>query len=99
MAMAGGLKSPEPATEEVQELLNGIKTEVEEKVGSKFDVYAAKLYSTQVVNGVNYFVKVYIGNDKYIHVRFHQALPMAGSVVTLTAVQVDKAEADPLIYF
>ncbi|XP_070568095.1 cystatin-A-like isoform X3 [Ptychodera flava] len=89
---------PQPATEEVQELLNGIQSEVEESVGSEFDVYVAKLYITHVVSGVDYFVKGYIGNDKYIHVRFHKGFEMAGSMVTLTTVQEGKKEDDDLIY-
>ncbi|XP_070568093.1 cystatin-A-like isoform X1 [Ptychodera flava] len=89
----------QPATEEVQELLNKIQSEVEESVGLEFDVYVAKLYITQVVNRINYFVKVYIGNDEYIHVKFHKGFQMTDSMVTLIAVQDNKRKDDELIYF
>lgn len=35
-----------------------VKGEVEKKLGKQFDTFKATLFSTQVVSGVNYFVKV-----------------------------------------
>ncbi|XP_070568101.1 cystatin-B-like [Ptychodera flava] len=96
MAMVGGMKAPEPATAEVQELLDGIRKEVEEKAGSSFAAYEAKLYATQLVNGVNYFVKVHVGDEKFVHIRFHKAF---SGTVTLSNIQHSKVEADPLSYF
>ncbi|XP_002733811.1 cystatin-B-like isoform X2 [Saccoglossus kowalevskii] len=98
MAMCGGMKQVEQATPEVQQLIETVKVKVEEKAGKKLEVYEAKLFATQLVNGINYFVKVHIGNGEYIHVRAHKAFNQE-KTVSFHSIQDKKQEADELAYF
>ena len=43
-----------------------VKLKVEEAVGRTLDTYTATVYSTQLVNGTNYFVKVNAYSDSSI---------------------------------
>ncbi|KAM4044343.1 cystatin-B-like isoform 2-T2 [Anomaloglossus baeobatrachus] len=87
MPLCGGLGSIKEATAEVQELCNQVKTEVEEKHGKTYPTYVATEYKTQVVAGTNYFVKVRVGDEEYIHLRMYKNLPHAGQKLSLTASQ------------
>ncbi|XP_077864526.1 cystatin-B-like isoform X1 [Saccoglossus kowalevskii] len=90
-----GIKQCTSATNATSQL---VKVKVEEKAGKKLEVYEAKLFATQLVNGINYFVKVHIGNGEYIHVRAHKAFNQE-KTVSFHSIQDKKQEADELAYF
>jgi cystatin-A/B len=71
----GGFKTAAPATPDIQAILDGVKGAVEERLGTTLPVFVAHTYSTQVVAGINYLVKVAVGDDKYIHVKVNKPLP------------------------
>jgi len=52
--------------------------------------------STQVVAGVNYFVKIDVGGGQYIHARIYKDLQQN---LTLNSVQTGKSLGDPIQYF
>ncbi len=39
-----------------------VRNEVEEKAGIKYSEFTPIVFKTQLVNGVNYFIKVFINN-------------------------------------
>ncbi|XP_071818641.1 cystatin-A-like [Apostichopus japonicus] len=94
--MMGGITEAKEVTEEVQDLVDQVKAEVESAAGTTFDTFNATHYSTQVVSGVNYFVKVDVGNDKFIHVRIYKHFQ---GNVTYSGFQDDKTKDDPITYF
>ncbi|KER31318.1 hypothetical protein T265_02376 [Opisthorchis viverrini] len=57
------------------------------------------LVATQLVAGTNYFAKVKVNNDHYVHTRVYEKLPCYGGTLELHAVQMDKTDTDPLDYF
>lgn len=54
-------------------------------------------YSTQVVAGTNYFVKIKVSGDKCVHVRIFK--PLGGGAPEVVAVQTDKTIDDPVEHF
>jgi cystatin-A/B len=56
--LCGGTGSTKEATPEVQKFCDELRSAVEEKIGKSFDAFEAKVFKSQVVAGVNYFVKV-----------------------------------------
>ncbi|XP_058621875.1 cystatin-B-like [Onychostoma macrolepis] len=98
-ACCDGISEAEDANEEVQKICDEIKSQAEDKAGRTFDVFTAKSFKTQVVEGTNYFIKVHVGGDECIHVRVSKTLPHAGEKLELHSIQTSKAHDDPIEYF
>ncbi|MEE6518830.1 hypothetical protein FKM82_030066 [Ascaphus truei] len=99
MPLCGGLASAKPASPEVQAICDSVKVEVEQKSGKNCSTFTAIEYKTQVVAGTNYFIKIHVGGEEYLHVRVYQTLPHAGATLTLSDCQIDKNKHDELTYF
>ena len=87
LEMVGGPGEEKDADEEVKKLANEIKAQVEEKRNEKFTTFEAVKYTTQVVAGVMYKIKVKVGDDKYIHLRALKNLPAKGGNFVLRTVE------------
>lgn len=72
---------------------------MEEKEGRKFEVFQATEFKSQVVAGINYFVKVHVGNDEFLHLRIFKSLPHESKPLTLASYQSKKTKHDELAYF
>ncbi|KAK2870048.1 hypothetical protein Q8A67_024440 [Cirrhinus molitorella] len=97
--ICGGISEAKDANEKVQKLCDEMKSHAEDKAGCKFDVFTAKSFKEQVVSGRNDFVKVHVGEDKYIHLRIYKKLPCYGGTLELSGMQESKAQHDPIEYF
>nr|XP_045006991.1 cystatin-B-like [Jaculus jaculus] len=97
--MCGGPSATKPATADTQEIADKVKSQLEEKENRKFSVFKAVSYRSQVVAGTNYFIKVDVGDDEFMHLRVFQSLPHENKPPTLHAYQTKKAEHDELGYF
>jgi hypothetical protein len=76
--MCGGFGQVKTADDTTVELVNGVKSNVENLLGQNFNVWEPVHFRTQVVNGTNYIVKVKTDND-YVHVKIHKPLPHNGT--------------------
>ena len=70
--MPGGTGDEKPADNDVQALVDSVKDAVVTKLGSQPPEMRATHYKTQVVAGMNYFVRVHIGDGKHIHLRIYK---------------------------
>ncbi|CAH8636706.1 unnamed protein product [Dicrocoelium dendriticum] len=96
----GGLTNARTPTDEERAKLEPLLLDkLESHLGTKPSSAEVVQLSTQVVAGTNYFAKVKVDHDKYVHVRIHEKLPCHGGHLELHAVQPDKAHADPIAYF
>ncbi|XP_040195069.1 leukocyte cysteine proteinase inhibitor 1-like [Rana temporaria] len=98
-AVLGGMGEPREPTEEDQSILDKVKEQYEKQSGTNPGKFKAILVGTQVVAGTNYFFKVDIGEDTYIHVRVFVPLPASDEGPTLESFQADKTKDDKLELF
>jgi len=96
--MCGGIGSSNSADAEVQQIIESVKEQLISKTNQSIDFYTAVSYSTQVVAGTNFFVKVKIGDNKYIHMRIFRSLHPSEDL-ELHGIQENKTETDDLTYF
>ncbi|XP_063806628.1 cystatin-B-like [Pseudophryne corroboree] len=99
MRRCGGTGPVKPADAEVQAICEQMRAPVELKVGKAFSIFQAIQYKTQCVAGTNYFVKVQVGHDEYIHMRIYQPLPCMNADLSLTAFQVGKSREEEINHF
>jgi len=72
MVLCGGTGDEQAATPEVQALVDQVKDDLVTALGQAPASFQATHFKSQVVAGVNYFVRVHIGDDKHIHVRIYK---------------------------
>lgn len=79
MVVPGGVSDPKPASSEIQTLIESVKPSLEGSISAekrgRLHPFKAVSYKTQVVAGLNYFVKVAIDDGKeYLHLRVFRPL-------------------------
>jgi cystatin-A/B len=97
--LCGGTSQTKPACDEILALCVTLREELENKAGKKFTEFSAIEYQSQVVAGTNYFVKIHIGNEEYIHARIFKPLSCNGTTPEVHGVQMSKSKADAITYF
>ncbi|KFU98551.1 PREDICTED: cystatin-A [Pterocles gutturalis] len=97
--MTGGLSETKPATPEVQCIVNEVKPQFESRQNRTYDMFKAIVYRTQIVAGVNYFIKVQDSDHDYVHLRVFKSLPQENQGPSLVSFQTGKTRDDPLTYF
>ena len=96
--MCGGFKEAEAANQEVVEVLAQVKAEVEAKENSSFQVFEAVTFTSQVVAGTNFLIKVkYDGG--YMHVKVHRPLPHTNQGPSLMEHETGKTLEETLTPF
>ncbi|KFR16804.1 Cystatin-B, partial [Opisthocomus hoazin] len=89
----------QPTTNEMQTITDEVKPQLEGKEGKKFDIFTAVGFKTQVAAGTNYFVKVHVGNDEFMHLRVFRSLPHENQPLSLHSYQSSKTKHDELAFF
>ncbi|XP_049421891.1 cystatin-B-like [Epinephelus fuscoguttatus] len=97
--LCGGTGPAADATEEIQKLCDEVKPSAEAKAGKTYEIFTAKSYTSQVVAGTNYFIKVHVGGDEHVHLRVFKPLACNGGGPELSDMQHNKTHEDPVVYF
>ena len=95
--MLGGLSEEKSRDDKVDDLIKVIKSEFQKKNYST-NIFEAKKYKIQIVNGTNYFIKVKTDME-YVHLRIYQSLPHNNSEITYHSHQLNKKKDDEITYF
>ena len=82
LEVVGGPSEEKEATEEVKKMAEELKEKVEEKKNTKYTTFEAVKFTTQVVNGIIYRIKIKVGEDEYLHVKALKQLPAHGGKLT-----------------
>ena len=75
MMMCGGFGQSRPADDEVKAIATEMKQKVEQALGKTYTQFEAVSFTTQVVAGVNYKIKVKVGDEDYVHIKVFVPLP------------------------
>ncbi len=93
--LAGGFGQAHNADNDVQNIINQVRNEVESQIGNAGE-YQAVVYTKQVVAGMNYKVKVRISGEEYIHIKVYVPLPHTGNPPSLSQLERGKSLNDGL---
>ena len=94
--MCGGFGNARPADDKVKALALEMKPKVEQALGATYTEFEAVQYTTQVVAGTNYKIKVNVGDGKYVHIKVFVPLPCNGTEKKLMSQEAGKTLADKL---
>ena len=94
--MCGGFGDSRPADDKVKALALEMKPKVEQALGETYSEFEAVSYTTQVVAGTNYKIKVKVGNEKYVHIKVFVPLPCNGTEKELMSQEANKTLNDQL---
>ncbi|XP_006730931.1 cystatin-B-like [Leptonychotes weddellii] len=97
--MCGVPTASQPATAETQAIADQVKPQLEEQENKKYATFKAVEFRSQVVAGMNYFIKVQVDDDEFVHLRVFRSLPHENKPVALSSYQTNKARHDELAYF
>ena len=86
LEVVGGPSEEKEANDEVKKMVEELKASVEKKKNAKYTTFEAVKFTTQVVNGVMYRIKVKVGENEYIHIKALKNLPAQGGKVVLRNV-------------
>ncbi|XP_036898963.1 cystatin-B [Sturnira hondurensis] len=97
--LCGGCSATKPSTAEIQAVADQVKSQLEEKENKKYTMFKAVEYQSQVVAGTNYFIKVQVGDNDFVHLRVYESLPHENKPLALHNYQTNKTRHDKLDYF
>ena len=94
MKMFGGFSKAKLATDDIKKIVKEIQPKIEERTKEKYNVFEAISFKSQVVKGVNYVIKVLVGDETYIHIRIY--VPLGNEEKKILEVLTKKELEDPL---
>ncbi|NXI67414.1 CYTA protein, partial [Anseranas semipalmata] len=76
-----------------------VKPQFESRENKTYGIFKAIVYKTQVVAGINYYIKVQVSDTDYVHLKVFQGLPHMNQGPSLVSFQTGKTRDDPLTSF
>ncbi|XP_019731592.1 cystatin-B-like [Hippocampus comes] len=95
--MYGGLSDLADAGAAIRTICERVKHQAEQKAGKAYNLFIAKSYKSQIVSGTNFFIKVHVGGNDYVHIRVFQGLTQSGP--ELVSIKESKTHDDEIEYF
>ena len=83
----GGYSTQQEVTSDIQGLAEAVKEEIQTKCNRSFPTFEVIEFAKQIVAGVNYDLKIKVGEDKFINAVVFQALPHKGGGLSVISVK------------
>ena len=104
MARVGGTGDTNEADAEIQAICEAVREEAQAAAQAAgltgvFAAFEPVCYTSQVVAGTNYFVKVRTGDAVYVHIRVHKPLPHTGAPPKCAGIKLGETEDSEVAYF
>ncbi|XP_025098369.1 cystatin-B-like [Pomacea canaliculata] len=94
--MCGGLTKTRDAGEKEQALADKVRPSLEKEEGKTFPKYVATKYRSQVVNGINYFIKIDVNEPhNFIHAKIYESFDQEVSLQKYEKGHTDSDEIKP----
>ena len=97
--MIGGLSDVKQADQEIELILKNLKSNIEDRVKKELLILEGDSYKTQVVAGINYFIKAKIDKEEYIFIKVFRDLPHNNKPDELVSVKVSINKDDIITFF
>ena len=95
--MCGGFNNnPREPDENSIEATNSVKSLVEERLSKVFETFELHSFKSQVVAGINYKLKVKVGEKEFLHLFVFKQLPHQGGGFVLNNIVEGQSETDEL---
>ena len=94
--LCGGFGNARDADDKVKALALEMKPEVEKALGATYGTFEAVKFTTQVVAGTNYKIKVKVGDEQYVHIKVFVPLPCNNAPNQLLSQEAGKTLGDAL---
>jgi len=94
--MLGGPGAVKDADDKVKALAKEMKAAAEKALGETYGEFEAVKFTTQVVAGTNYKIKVKVGDGKFVHIKVYVPLPCKNAPNELLESEKGKTLEDAL---
>lgn len=94
--LAGGWNQSSELTEEEYHLAVSLKEAAEATLGQTLEHFVPIKIRKQVVAGMNYWVKVQVGEGAFIHIKIYKPLPHTGQPANIVEAHGGKTLEDEL---
>jgi len=74
MISTGGLSEEKKKDNYIQKIVDKFKKNIEKEIKNKISKFDVHSYKTQVVAGINYFIKIELDNEIFIHLKIYKTL-------------------------
>lgn len=91
----GGFSDTKEGGPEEQLILDELKQSAEEKLGASFQDWTLHSFSTQVVAGIIYMMRVTTDNGEVIHIKVIKPLPYTNKPPSIMNIERGKILEDP----
>ena len=95
--LCGGVGNLKPSNAETQALVDKHKSDIETKLDTKFESFKLVGYSTQVVAGTNYWMKIHTGGENHVHAKIYKGLPHTGGETSVSEAINGKTANCPFV--
>lgn len=95
-AICGGWNAESGIEQEDFQWICSLQDQIVQQFGSAVTHFTPIAVKKQVVAGINYWVKIQVGESNFIHVKIFKPLPHTGAPAEIKEVHSGKTHADPL---